>query len=45
MIHTENFILVDPEQRIRGFYNGTDTSAMDELLSDIRVLQEEYPLP
>ena len=45
MIHTENFILVDPEQRIRGFYDGTDTTAMDELLSDIRVLQEEYPLP
>ena len=45
MIHTENFILVDPEQRIRGFYDGTDTTAIDELLSDIRVLQEEYPLP
>ena len=44
MIHTENFILVDPEQRIRGFYDGTDTTAIDELLSDIRVLQEEYPL-
>ena len=45
MIHTENFILVDPEQRIRGFYDGTDTTAMDELISDIRLLQEEYPLP
>ena len=45
MIHTENFILVDPDQRIRGFYDGTDTTAISELLSDIRVLQEEYPLP
>ncbi len=45
MIHTENFILVDPEQRIRGFYDGTDITAMDELISDIRVLKEEYPLP
>jgi protein SCO1/2 len=45
MIHTENFILVDPEQRIRGFYDGTDINAMDELLSDIRILQKEYPLP
>ena len=43
MIHTENFILVDPEKRIRGFYDGTDTNAMDELLSDIKVLQMEYP--
>lgn len=45
MIHTENFILVDPDQRIRGFYDGTDTTAISELLSDIRVLQEEYPIP
>ena len=43
MIHTENFILVDPEKRIRGFYDGTDINAMDELLSDIKVLQMEYP--
>ena len=45
MIHTENFILVDPEKRIRGFYDGTDINAMDELLSDIKVLQMEYPYP
>jgi protein SCO1/2 len=45
MIHTENFILVDPEKRIRGFYDGTDIKAMDELLSDIKVLQMEYPSP
>ena len=25
MIHTENFILVDPDKRIRGFYDGTDS--------------------
>jgi protein SCO1/2 len=45
MIHTENFILVDPEKRIRGFYDGTDINAMDELLSDIKILQMEYPSP
>ena len=45
MIHTENFILVDPDKRIRGFYDGTDINAMDELLSDIKVLQMEYPSP
>ena len=45
MIHTENFVLVDPEKRIRGFYDGTDTVAMETLLSDIELLQQEYPLP
>ena len=43
MIHTENFILVDPEKRIRGFYNGTDIKAMEELLQDITTLKQEYP--
>ena len=44
MIHTENFILVDPDKRIRGFYDGTDTSEMKSLLYDIRVLKKEYPI-
>ena len=43
MIHTENFILIDPEKRIRGFYDGTDTLAMQTLLADIALLQKEYP--
>jgi protein SCO1/2 len=43
MIHTENFILVDPEKRIRGFYDGTDPAAMDELMEDIVILKQEYP--
>jgi protein SCO1/2 len=42
MIHTENFVLVDPEKRIRGFYDGTDDSAMEELLQDLQILKEEY---
>jgi protein SCO1/2 len=43
MIHTENFILVDPEQRIRGFYDGTDLEAMQSLIADISILKEEFP--
>ena len=35
MIHTENFILVDPEKRIRGFYDGTDLESMQTLITDI----------
>jgi len=39
MIHTENFILVDQQRRIRGFYDGTREKEMDRLLSDIEILK------
>ena len=39
MIHTENFILVDKQRRIRGFYDGTKEEEMDRLLSDIEILK------
>ena len=42
MIHTENFVLVDPEKRIRGYYDGTDKAAMENLLADLKTLKEEY---
>jgi protein SCO1/2 len=42
MIHTENFILVDKERRIRGFYDGTNTEAMEKLLSDLEILKSSY---
>ena len=42
MIHTENFILVDPEKRIRGFYDGTDEIALKDLIRDISILKKEY---
>ena len=42
MIHTENFILVDPEKRIRGFYDGTDDEEIKRLLSEIELLELEY---
>lgn len=42
MIHTENFVLVDPEKRIRGYYDGTDKVAMENLLADLKTLKEEY---
>ena len=45
MIHTENFVLVDPDKRIRGFYDGTNTLAMEILLLDIKTLQKEYSYP
>ena len=42
MIHTENFILVDPDKRIRGFYDGTNLEEISRLLSDIEILNSEY---
>lgn len=42
MIHTENFILVDKERRIRGFYDGTNREEIDKLLSDLAILEASY---
>ena len=39
-LHTEHFILVDKNKRIRGIYNGTLTLEMQQLLADIRMLEE-----
>jgi protein SCO1/2 len=41
MIHTENFVLVDKQGRIRGYYDGTVREDMDKILSDIRILSVE----
>ena len=38
MIHTENFVLVDKQKRIRGYYDGTQAEAMDDILRDIAIL-------
>ena len=40
-LHTEHFILVDKNKRIRGIYNGTLRLEMQHLLSDIRILESE----
>ena len=41
MIHTENFVLVDKQKRIRGYYDGTQATAMDDILHDIVILIQE----
>ena len=41
MIHTENFVLVDKEKRIRGFYDGTNPDAIEDLMHDIEILEKE----
>lgn len=42
MIHTENFILVDKERRIRGFYDGTKEEEIAKLMDDLAILKASY---
>ena len=37
-LHTENFLLIDTERRIRGIYNGTILRDIDRLSEDIKTL-------
>ena len=41
-IHTENFVLVDREGRLRGYYDGTSKEEVNQLITDIEVLKLEY---
>lgn len=41
-IHTEQFILVDKEKRIRGYYDGTDKKDIEKLKEDLVVLKAAY---
>lgn len=41
-IHTQNFTLVDKEKHLRGFYDGTDSVDVSRLITDIKLLLEEY---
>lgn len=40
-IHSDQFVLVDRKSHIRGYYNGTDSTAVDSLIVDIKVLLNE----
>lgn len=40
-VHTENFVLVDPQLRIRGFYDGTSPKEVDRAIADMRTLLGE----
>lgn len=41
-IHTQNFALIDKDKRIRGYYDGTDSTQMNQLIKDIDLLLAEY---
>lgn len=41
-IHTQNFALADKDRHLRGFYDGTDSAEVSRLITDIKVLEDEY---
>jgi protein SCO1/2 len=41
-IHTEQFVLVDKERRIRGYYDGTEKKDMEKLKKDMVLLKLQY---
>ena len=41
-IHTEQFILIDKDFQIRGFYDGTEKDEMQRIIKDIAILKKEY---
>jgi len=41
--HSGYFLLIDKQRRIRGAYDGTDKTQVDQLTKDIEVLLAEYP--
>ena len=40
-VHTDKFVLVDKEGRIRGYYNGTNRKDVDRLMVEIKILLKE----
>ena len=40
-LHTENMLLIDKQRRIRGIYKGTSPSEIQNMISDIRLLETE----
>ena len=41
-IHSEDLVLVDPLERIRGYYKGTDETEVNRLIHDIDKLKIEF---
>jgi protein SCO1/2 len=41
-IHSEQLVLVDSHKYIRGYYDGTDDHAIQQLIFDIKKLEHEY---
>ncbi|HMV15440.1 MAG TPA: SCO family protein [Chitinophagales bacterium] len=44
-IHDQKFVVIDKEKRIRGYYDGTDKAAVDQMIKDIQMLLVSYIVP
>jgi protein SCO1 len=40
-LHSETFLLVDAERRLRGIYDGTDSIDVNRLMKDVQILKSE----
>ncbi|MEJ7676627.1 MAG: SCO family protein [Segetibacter sp.] len=40
-IHSEQLVLADQQRRVRGYYDGTNKQQVDQLIHDIKKLQNE----
>ena len=43
IVHSDRFVLVDPEFRIRAYYRGDETDVVERVMRDIELLRHEYP--
>lgn len=41
IMHSDRFILVDSQRRIRGYYSGTDREDVDRLVTEMKILLQE----
>ncbi len=39
--HSDRFVLVDPQLRVRGYYHGLDEASVDKLVDDVATLRAE----
>jgi len=44
-LHSDQFVLIDKEKRIRGFYTGTDAKDVDRLIDELKVLKASGFIP
>ncbi len=44
IVHSNRFVLIDPQRRIRGYYRGDDTESVAQLLRDIETLVATEPV-
>lgn len=44
IVHSNRFVLIDPQRRIRGYYRGDDTESVAQLVHDVETLVATEPV-